>query len=88
MVFGLLYENTMIDKEIKSEDDEALEEEDKERIKGKHNKLKMGVVIAIMLITMIGTYSYFNKKRLQYGGDFDGMKFLFEKPKRYHLTKN
>ena len=77
MVFGVIYESTMVDREIQSEDDQALERFDKEKIKNRHNRLKSVTVIAIILITIIGTLSYFNKKQVQYGGNFDGMKFMF-----------
>ncbi len=87
MVMGLLYESQMVDKEVRSEDDEALEEQDKEKIRNKHNKMKTAVVIAIMLVTFIGVWGYFNKKKVQYGGNFDGMKFIFQAPKCYRLVK-
>lgn len=88
MVVGLLYEETMVDKEMQSKEDEALEEEDKEKIINIHNKLKTGIVLAIMAVTLIGSYSYFNKKKMQYGGNFNGIDFMFGAGRRYKLTKN
>jgi uncharacterized membrane protein len=77
MVLFLLYENRMLDKEVRSESDQALEEEDKERIKNKHNRLKALVVIAILIVTVIGTSFYFQRKSVQYGGSFDGLTYVF-----------
>ncbi len=83
MVVGALYESTMADKEIKSDDDEALETEDKNKIKLKHNKIKSYLVIATILVTLLGTLSYLNKKKIQYGGDFDATKFILKGGSRY-----
>lgn len=70
MVLALLYENTMVDKEVKSEDDQALEEDDKKKIRNRHNRMKTLVVIAIITITIIGTALYFNKKTGSVRGKF------------------
>src|SRR5690349_14974604 len=40
LVFGFLYENLLVEKEIKSLTDESLEEKDKINIKEKNNKIK------------------------------------------------
>ena len=77
MVFFLLYENTMLDKEVRSESDQALEEQDKEKIKNRHNRLKALVVVAILIITIIGGSFYLNKQIVQHGGDFDGVTYVF-----------
>lgn len=77
MVIALLYENTMMDKEIQSRDDQALEESDKKKIRNRHNRVKTLIIISILVITVIGTALYFNKKQVQYGGNFDSMKYVF-----------
>lgn len=77
MVLFLLYENRMLDKEVRSESDQALEEQDKERIKSKHNRLKALVVIAILIVTVIGTSFYMDKQIVQHGGNFDGLTYVF-----------
>ena len=75
-------EKKRIRKEIKK-----LEEEDKNKIKNRHNNDKMTYVIAILLITIIGTALYYNKKKVQYGGNFDSMKFMLGKGMRYNFVK-
>ena len=77
MVIALLYENTMMNKEIQSYDDQALEEVDRKKIRNRHSRLKTIVVTSILVITIIGTALYFNKKQVQYGGNFSGMKYVF-----------
>jgi hypothetical protein len=84
---GLIYEFGLVDKEIKSLDDESLEEIDIAKIKKKHNRMKTGIIIAIIFVTLIGTFTYYNKKKVQYGGNFDPMKFIFSKSKIYKLRK-
>lgn len=86
MIFGAIYESNLIDKEIKSEDDEALEEKDKKKIKAENDNIKMVIAITILVITVIGTISYFNKKTVQYGGNFDTEKYIFGGSKRFKLT--
>jgi hypothetical protein len=87
MVFGLLYESMMVNKETDSAEDESLKKSDKNKIKSDHNNLKMGLSIVAILITMIGTASYFYKKKKQYCGNFNKMEFLFATPKKYQLIK-
>lgn len=87
LVIGFFHENKMVEKEVQSEDDPVLEEEDLLRIKDKHNDNKMMIVILILLITFVGTVFYWNKKKTQYGHEFDPKKFIFEGRKTYRLTK-
>lgn len=77
MILFLLYENTMLDKEVRSETDQALEEQDKEKIKSKHNRLKTLVAFSIIFIIIIGGSLYFNKQVVQHGGNFDGLTYVF-----------
>jgi hypothetical protein len=81
--FGLFYENTLMDKEIKSLDDESLEEKHLQKIKTRHDKLKTGIAISIMLVTFVGAFTYYNRKQVQYGGGFDPVKFLLSRPSKY-----
>src|SRR3990172_6176459 len=53
MILAFLYESTMMDKEVRSETDQALQEEDKEKIRQRHNKVKSMVVVAILIIAVI-----------------------------------
>lgn len=86
LVFGFLYESKMVGKEKITEDDQALTEEEKDRIKESNTRMKTIVVISIVTITLIGSVQYFMKKKVQYGGEFDVEKFLFSGCKRYKLT--
>jgi Na+/H+ antiporter NhaD/arsenite permease-like protein len=87
LVIGFFYESKMVEKEAQSEEDPVLEEEDLENIKNKHNNNKSLIVILILLITFVGTMFYWNKKKVQYGHQFNVTKFIFDSRKTYKLTK-
>lgn len=83
LLFGFLYENQLLKKEKIALTDKALNSEDIKKIGEKHNKYKTYLVIAVMLITLVGTILYANKKWSQYdgenqtgGGQFDLVKFF------------
>jgi len=76
LIIGFMYETSMIDKELKSADDQALEEQDKKIIIKQNRKMRVVIAISIIIITFIGTYFYWNKKTLQYGGNFNVKKFI------------
>ncbi len=74
---GYIYETSLEDKEVNSQQDKALNEEDKQKITVKHNKIKLTILVTILIITGLGTFFYYNKKQTQYGGKFDSLKFIF-----------
>jgi hypothetical protein len=77
LLFGFLYENKMILKEKSSDDDEALTQHDKNKIKQKHVKIKHYTMFAAISVTVMGTLLYGNKKTIQYGGgEFSMVKYL------------
>jgi len=77
LVIAFLYETNMEFKEKRIEKDQALYPTDKKRIRKHHDTVKKIVTVALIAVTLIGTYQYFNKKVVQYGGNFDTTKFLF-----------
>lgn len=76
LIFGYIYEKQLLFKQEQSEKDPVLEENDKNNIKQKHAKIRMIILVSIVLITLIGTVFYANKKIEQYGGNFDLEKYL------------
>lgn len=87
LTFGYLYENKMLNKELELEDDQALEDIDKRRIKGRHNKINKLLVWTIVLITIFGTLQYMSRKRMQYGDQFEISKYVFDANKKYRFVK-
>jgi hypothetical protein len=77
-MLGYLYENKLVDKEKSSSSDKSLEKKDKRRIKNRHDIIKGSIVMSIIGITLMGMYQYFNKKQIQYGGQFDSIKFVLD----------
>jgi hypothetical protein len=76
LVVGFLFDTKMKDKEITSDDDEALFDEDKQKIAKKHYNMKTVIFVSVFCVTLVGSYKYMTKKQVQYGGDFDYSKFL------------
>lgn len=83
LLFGFLYENQLLKKEKTVANDKALTQEDIKKIEEKHNKYKTYIVISVMIITLVGTILYANKKWVQYdgenqtgGGKFDLLTFF------------
>lgn len=78
LIIGYIYENGTLTKEIDSINDKTLQDKDIANINKYHDKMKTIIIISIILITIIGTFCYFNKKQHQYGGSFDLDKFMFD----------
>lgn len=76
MVVGFLYETNMMGKEKNFLVDQALTNEDKERILNNHRKVKNTIVVTLFTITLIGFILYYIKKRKQYGIDFNASTFM------------
>nr|QBK89137.1 MAG: uncharacterized protein LCMiAC02_02310 [Mimivirus LCMiAC02] len=78
MVLGYFYEFKMSKKEVSAKSDQALFKSDKKKIKKNHNNIKTVIVVSILAVTLLGTVQYLSKKKVQYGGDFNPITFLFE----------
>lgn len=76
LIIGFVYEKQMFAKEESSEEDQALEETDKKKIRKGNKDMKRVIFITILTVTVIGTIMYLNKKRAQHGGSFDTLKFF------------
>ena len=77
LFFGFIYESKLAEKDERVMNDASLSNEEKERIINEHNKYKVYLVFSVILITVIGSTLYANKKHIQYGGGFDIMTFIF-----------
>jgi len=77
LMAGYLYESNMTLKEQESENDQALGQKDKQKIKTKHENIKMIIIISVVLVILFGSYQYFDRKQIQHGGNFDATKFIF-----------
>ncbi len=78
MVLGYFYEFKMSKKEVSAKSDQALFKSDKQKIKKNHNSIKNVIIVSILAVTVLGTIQYLSKKKVQYGGNFDPITFLFE----------
>lgn len=78
LLIGYLYENSLLDKEKQLEKDPSLEKKEKKIIKKKYYDTKLIIFISILVITVIGSVLYYNKKIDQHGGNFDSLKFLVD----------
>lgn len=76
LVIGFLVEKHMFQKELDSNEDPALREKDKKRIRAETKSMKRLIFGSILALTVIGTGFYFSKKKGQYGGSFDVGKFV------------
>lgn len=45
--------------------------------------IKLGFVLLVILVTMLGSSQYCDKKLVQYGGGFDPLKYLLDAPENY-----
>ncbi len=78
LIVGFMYENKMFEREKSSQEDQALEEKHRKKIRKENRQMRRIIIVSILTITIIGTVLYFRKKRVQYGGNFDVNKFLFK----------
>lgn len=86
LLFGFLYNNQMEEKEQKAIKDKSLNKKALKEIKQKNLQTRSYILLGIIILTLIGLISYIIKKKNQYGGNFDTVKFLFEGNKRYKLV--
>ena len=77
LLFGFIYESKVIEKESEIINDQSISDIQKEELINVFHNNKMMIVGTILLVTVIGSFLYINKKEVQYGGSFDIMTFLF-----------
>jgi hypothetical protein len=78
LLFGFIYESSLEEKEMNILSDETLTQEQKNKLIEKNTSIKLYMIIAVLSVTVIGTFFYTNKKVVQYGGgEFDLLKYLF-----------
>lgn len=73
---GYMYENSLIIKEKQILSDPNLTDIQKIDIIKKYNIYKSWIVGSIMTVTLLGTLLYTHKKHVQYGGNYDVVKYL------------
>lgn len=86
LVIGFLYENNIKYKEESANTDEALTKKERKQIKKDYSKQKKIVIISILVLTIIGSAVYVNKKYNQYGSAFDPVDFIIKEGKKYKLV--
>jgi hypothetical protein len=74
---GYMYENSLDIKEADILNDPNLSDIQKSDIINKYNTYKSWIVCSIMLVTILGTLMYTNKKTVQYGGKYDMFTYIF-----------
>jgi Ca2+/Na+ antiporter len=78
LVLAYLYENHLETKEKSLIEDQAADNDDLNRVVSQDDRIKYFITISIGVITIIGTILYLQRKRVQYGGDFDLERYLLE----------
>jgi hypothetical protein len=73
---GFVYETNMIKKEQDIQKDHILTSSEKDKIIETNSHVKTYMVGGILLVTIIGTLLYANKKQEQYGGGFSTLNFF------------
>jgi len=77
LFIGYINESMMMVKEERVQEDKNIPKEVENRIKSQHDRIKTFILLSIICVTVLGTYQYFDKKNIQYGGSFDPTKYLF-----------
>lgn len=75
LIFGFIYEQQIINKI--EESGKVLDDSEKSNIINKYNYRKNIFIITLVSITVIGTLFFANDKKIQHGGGFDLVNFLF-----------
>jgi hypothetical protein len=76
LIIGYLYESNFFSDEHILLKDQVLTLEEKDRLLTKNTQYRSYIVISILIITLLGTLFYEQKKGAQYGGGFSITKFL------------
>jgi hypothetical protein len=78
VLVGAMYENQLKYRKNMLSDDKILTDDEKYIIVKREELKNKMVVGGLIVLTLIGTYTYSRKKQIQYGGGgFDAIKFLF-----------
>ena len=77
LLVGYLYESRMINKEDELKNDKVLTTEEKTNVITNNSNIKTYMVIGILIVTLLGTFLYSQKKQIQYGGSYNMLTFLF-----------
>jgi membrane protein implicated in regulation of membrane protease activity len=76
LVAGYLYENSIDNKTKMMNADKSLKDSDKKIIVEKDSMIKSYIVIGALVVTVIGTVMYSNKKHVQYGGGYNWLTYM------------
>lgn len=76
LFLGYLYEKRLIIREKEVQEDGVIDNDKKKELISDNLRKRLTIILPILLITILGTFLYGNKKLLQYGGSFDLDKFL------------
>lgn len=77
LMIGYLNESNMLNTEIRIHRDENVPEEIEEKVLNHNQMIRSLVVLGIGCLTICGTYQYGTRKTVQYGGNFDPVKYMF-----------
>lgn len=77
LFIGYLNESKMLNTELRLHHDENVPEEIEEKLLSHNQMIRSLVVMGIGVLTVCGTYQYGTRKNVQYGGNFDPVKYMF-----------
>ena len=77
LTIGYLYDIYLRGKKKQLKEDPVVETEDLEKIKNSTDQMRYLIFVTIIIVAFIGMAFYFQRKKVQYGGNFDLTKFLF-----------
>jgi hypothetical protein len=76
LLIGFLYESKLFNKDVQVNNDKVLDDKNKQKILNRNKNIRTIIFISIFGITLIGSYFYYNKKKVQYGGSYNDIQFL------------
>lgn len=76
LLFAYAYENTLKIKENEMKDDKVLSEDEKNNLLSSQSKYRLCFIGAVVVMTVVGTCLYSNKKEIQYGGGYSIYNFM------------
>lgn len=87
ILFGIIIEIKLLAKEKQMKNDASLSNEGKEIVRNKHKRLRTICVTSALVLTIIGSTMYLNKKMVQYNKKFSMFTFLVEGPNREKIIE-
>lgn len=87
LLLGFLIEDRLAHKEQLLEKTQTLSEEELLKVKKTHTKIRAILVFIPLVLTLLGTYLYMNKKAHQYNNDFDMYTFLIKGPNPRNMKR-